>query len=499
MDMAYDMDQHTGPEATTEWLERWAAAEFGADVSESTASILNQYSILVGRRKYELLSNLPFAFSTVHYDEAEKNLDSWELLLEETQTIYDSLDEPTRIAFFQMVLHPILAGKTVVELYTKVALNALYYQQGRASTNLLAQQAHEAFTTDAEITDRYHNLNGGKWDSFVNQVHIGYTSWDDPPNNQNIMPSLRYIAPPTVPGLLGVAVQGTTAAFPNVNSIKLRSVDPFMPPTESRYIDIFSRKNATVSYTISSNASYVTVSNDEGSIGPSEDSLDRRSKISVDWEDAPRGLSWVNLTVNASDDSQAFLILPVNKTSIPADFSGFVESNGVVSIEAYHYTTSTEKNGVSYVEVPHYGRTLSGVKPWPVTMETQDPATGPALIYSLYTTTTSKTPRLIISLGSSHNHDPTRWIKFAYSIDGSEPVTVQPVPADPPFRERPAWSKAVVENGWTSTIQLKSAIEAGVHEISIWLLEPGVVLQKLALDMGGYQTTALGPPESWSV
>lgn len=500
MDMAYDMERHGKPDATTNWLTRWAGTEFGSDVADDTASVMNRYGMLVGRRKYELLSNLPFAFSTLHYDEAEENLAQWKELLDEAEAIYDGLDEATQIAFFQMVLHPILAGKTVVELYTKTALNALYKQQGRASTNRLAQQANDAFAADAEITDQYHSLNGGKWNSFVDQVHIGYTSWNDPPNNQNIMPALQSIEPPAADsGLLGVAVQGSAVAYPEADVLTLRSVDPSMPPSESRYIDIFSRGNATGTFTVSSNASYVTVSLEEGPIGRCKNTQDIRNEISVDWEKAPSGLSWVELTVDASDDSQASLLLPVNKTSIPADFSGFVESNGVVAIEASHYTTAGEKNGVSYIEIPHYGRTLSGVKPWPVTMETQDPSTGPALSYSVYTTTTSKSPRLIVSLGSSHNHDPTRLIKFAYSIDGGEPVTIRPVAADPPYKERPAWSKAVVENGWTSVVDLGATIEDGAHEILIWLLEPGVVLQKIALDMGGYQSTALGPPESANV
>lgn len=498
MDMAYDMERHSSPEATTEWLKRWAASEFGSEVASSTAAVMNQYGILVGRRKYELLSNLPFAFSTVHYDEAERNLASWELLLNDAETIYNGLDDKTRIAFFQMVLHPILAGKTVVELYTKTALNALYYQQGRASTNVLAQQARDAFAQDAEITDQYHSLNGGKWASFVDQVHIGYTSWNDPPNNENIMPSVRDLGEPTVPGPFGVAIQGSTSVFPDVDSLNLRSVDPFMPPAESRYVDIFLRENSTTAYDITSNVSYVTVSNQKGTVGPSGDGLDVRSAITVDWEEAPDGLSLVQLTVSGSGDSEASLILPVNKTSIPADFSGFVESNGVISIEAAHFSVAEEKNGVSYVKIPHYGRTKSAVKAWPVTMATQNPADGPALTYSIYTTTTSSSPRLIVYLGSSHNHDPTRWLKFAYAIDDSEPVTVRPVPADPPYKEGQAWSKAVVENGWTSTIQLGAAIEPGAHKLSLWLLEPGVVLQKVALDLGGYHSTALGPPESWT-
>src|SRR3546814_4277646 len=52
-----------------------------------------------------------------------------------TQAVYDTLDETAQISFFQLILHPILAGKTVVDLYTQTAINKLYHQQGRASTN----------------------------------------------------------------------------------------------------------------------------------------------------------------------------------------------------------------------------------------------------------------------------------------------------------------------------------------------------------------------------
>ncbi|KAL4865075.1 hypothetical protein BDV12DRAFT_211234 [Aspergillus spectabilis] len=500
MDMAYDMDRHSTPESTTAWVKQWATREFNQRIANVTAEILNEYGILVGRRKYELLSERPYAFSTVHYNEAERHLAQWEGLLNKTQSAYNSLDQATRTPFFEMVLHPVLAGKTVVDLYTKAALNSLYYQQGRISTNLLAQQAHDLFAQDTQIMNRYHTIKGGKWNHFVDQVHIGYTSWNDPANNTNVMPPLNYTTEMEGAELLGVAIQQSTLDYFENDALELLSVDPFMPTTDLRYIDIFARKNQTVSYTISSNASYVGVSHAKGLLIAPGTTSDIRSIINVDWETAPDGLSYVELIVNANNDSETTtLILPVNKNSIPADFVGFVESNGVVSIEASHYTAAETKNGISYVEIPYYGRTLSGVKPWPVTMGTQYPNTGPALKYSLYTTTSSTTARLIVSLGASHNHDPTRWIKFAYALDGAEPVTVRPVSADPPYKEGAAWRKAVVENGWTSEIELGTEITVGSHELLLWLLEPGVVLQKVVLDMGGYQDTTLGPPESKKV
>jgi hypothetical protein len=35
--------------------------------------------------------------------------------------------------------------------------------------------------------------------------------------------------------------------------------------------------------------------------------------------------------------------------------------------------------------------------------------------------------------------------------------------------------------------------------LRIWELEPGVVLQKVVVDLGGVRKSYLGPPESWRV
>lgn len=43
------------------------------------------------------------------------------------------------------------------------------------------------------------------------------------------------------------------------------------------------------------------------------------------------------------------------------------------------------------------------------------------------------------------------------------------------------------------------SIGHGQHELKVWLLEPGLVLQKIVVDIGGLQSSCLGPPESVQV
>jgi hypothetical protein len=172
LDMAYDMSNFMTPDSTDTWLNAWATREFGETVARHTAEIMATYGTLIIRRKYELLDNSPFLYSTVNYDEAETVLAQWAAMQDKAQAVYDKLDAATQIPFFEMVLHPVMAGRVVQQVYINAARNKAYAAQKRMSTNELAADVKTTYAQDAVIQKRYHSLLDGKWNHMVSNIPV---------------------------------------------------------------------------------------------------------------------------------------------------------------------------------------------------------------------------------------------------------------------------------------------------------------------------------------
>jgi hypothetical protein len=159
MDLAYNTPQW-GYDSTSTWLKLWATREFGPKHAENIGLVMDKYGVLAARRKYELLHTS--VYSVLNYREAETVLDEWESLAGEALAIYQDLPSSFQAAFFEVALHPILAGWTVYKIHIGAATNALHIEQRRNSANQVAQQVLSDFATDAAITKRFHTILGGK-------------------------------------------------------------------------------------------------------------------------------------------------------------------------------------------------------------------------------------------------------------------------------------------------------------------------------------------------
>ncbi|MCJ1442072.1 MAG: hypothetical protein MMC23_002564 [Stictis urceolatum] len=504
-DLAYDMPSMSSPDSTSKWLKLWAEREFGPEVADDAATAMNTYGFLAARRKYELLD--PTIYSIDNYGEADTVLGEWKDLVDLAQGIYDKLDDATKVAFFELVLQPSLSGYAVHQVHINAAKNQEYAYEWRTSANTYAQRTLDAFAEDASITKRYHSLLNGKWNHILDQTHIGYNWWQQP--MRNVAPALSYTQATEVSlgGEMGVTAEAHNGSAPgdsiynpaNSNSTQIMPpLDPYGP--SSRYLDIYSRGPGTFSYKVSTGASWVTATPSSGSLSGTGNASDQRVRFSVDFASAPPGTTWVQINVTSSSNYGSFgapiAWLPVHNTAVSSSFHGFVESDGHVSMEAEHTSLNTSAGNTSYQIIPGYGRTLSGVQLTPVTADSQNPGSGPRLEYKFFAFSSVDNANVTMYTGTGLNTLLYRPLKYALALDDGEPLVKQAVPG---YRlgqfPLPWWTKATADAAFVNSTTV-GRVEGGEHTLKVWLLEPGLVLQKLVLDLGGVRASYLGPPES---
>ena len=449
----------------------WAEREFGPTYAREIASMVSRYTKYNGRRKPELLE--PGTYSLENYGEANTVLADWKNLTAAAELIYQRLPEKARDAFFELVLFPIRACAQVNELYIAAARNRLYASQGRASTNDYAARVRQLFQADADLSATYnHTLAGGKWDHMMDQTHIGYTGWQQP--DTNVMPAVTEI-------------QNGEAAKMGVAPFALQ-FDAFNQPR--RYVDVFNRGRAPFEFSAAASAPWIVLRATRGTVRKEE-----RLEVSVDWNQAPWGAAVGSVKVSGADsDPVDIKVTSFRPREVTRDtLRGFVEADGYVSIEAAHFTKRIGDAGPVHWEViPDYGRTASGVTILPCTAASVTPPRySPSLEYQMYLFD-PHTVQVRTIIGPSLNFVPGRGLRFAIAFDDQPPQIVDALAQN----SQHDWEESVKDNVRT-VVSTHSLAGSGYHVLKYWMVDPGVVLEKIVVDLGGLKPSYLGPPESF--
>jgi hypothetical protein len=455
----------------------WAAREFGPERAAEIASLVSGYTKFNGRRKPELLD--ANTFSVLNYGEADRVYAEWQNLADEADKISNELPPDRRDAFFELVLYPVKASAVVNQLYIAAGKNRLYAAQGRASANDLAVEARALFAEDAKLSDEYnHTLLNGKWNHMMDQTHIGYTFWNEPP--LNAMPAVSEVQPAPTPRM-GVAAEDASYA---------RSPLPFdVFDQETRYIDVFNQGTGTFEFTATSDQPWIIVAPGNGTT-----SKDQRVAVSVDWAKAPAGRTNGVITFQQQGGASVQVRLEAFKPETPSRDSadGFVESDDVVSIEAEHFTGQHTTTSAAWKKLPDYGATLSAMTIFPVDAPSVEPPAPAATIeYKMYLFESGEFNVETI-LAPALNYVPGRGLRFAIAFDDRPPLVVDALAAN----TRADWEQAVSDG--VRKIQTTLAVDApGWHTLKVSMVDPGVVLEKIVVSHGSLKPSYLGPPESF--
>ena len=188
LDYAWNPEK-IGIDDLQKYTEQWAATQFGNTHAKKIAAIISRYLKYNGRRKPELLDEN--TYSIENYNEFENVTTGYRNLLSKAEKINNALPVEYRDAYFQLVLHPVKACANLHELYYNVALNRKAYKNKYEVANEYADKTKQLYINDSLITLQYHQLANGKWNHMMDQTHIGYSYWQQPPAQK--MPEVKYV------------------------------------------------------------------------------------------------------------------------------------------------------------------------------------------------------------------------------------------------------------------------------------------------------------------
>jgi len=487
--LTYAWDPARWPvERLDEFSRAWAAREFGPAHAAEVAALVNGYTKLNGLRKPEMLA--PDTFSLVNYGEAERVLAQWHDLVARAEKLQRAIPPAARDAYFQLVLYPVKASANAVELYVAAGRNRLYTRQGRAAANTQIEIAREHFGRDAALADEYHALGGGRWNHMMAQIKFGYTYWQTP--DIESMPPLSEVRAPVAPSM-AIAIEGAEAAWPSYGAGR-----PVLPALDaiqrgSRWIEVFNRGRRPFTYKATPSHPWVRVAPASGTVDEMV-----RLKVTVDWDAVPVGDTEATIRIEGGAGGPYTVMLPVRSPEVPAGgFDAFVVTDNHIAIEAPQFDRAVTDGEVSWKVLADFGRTQGGVMPVPVLAAARQPGgASPRLEYDTWFFEPGEVA-VELHCAPSLDFQPGEGLRVAVSFDDEAPQILQLGT----WSTLQAWEVAVAE-GVRRISSRHTLREAGRHTLKVWMVTPGVVLERIVVDAkpaapgrrGGVRPSYLGPP-----
>lgn len=484
LDMAWNPQRWT-PDNLRQYLVQWAQRDLDPRFAEPVADLMMEYYRLGFTRRPEHLiqryGDGPFQyswFSHDHYnDEAQQRLDRYAALAERARAIYEKIPLDRKDAFFQLVLYPVQCSHRMNQkvIYADKSMRCAAW--GSAAAGQYARQARAAAKRIIELTEHYNTgllTAGDKWNYMM--------SWAPGPwgrqRHQFEMPPVSDFVGLGAP-TLGLALEGGDA----------RNLADLSVYTQGRrFVDLFNKGKGTIRWKAEPSQPWIKIKPASGSFA-----TEQRIWITVDWNRAPKGKDVKATIAVRSDGGEQQVAVPVFNPQAPPRHAvkGYVESHGCVSMEAEHFARRNDRGGAGWRAVEGLGRSGDSVTVLPATVASysepaQISAHSPSMEYD-FTLFHTGDLRLDVDCLPTLSVGPGRGARLAVSIDGSQPRILTTI-------ARTGQSRLTNLRRFTETIKID---KPGKHTLTVWMVDPGVVVDKIVLHTKTPPTSYSGPPESY--
>jgi hypothetical protein len=177
---------------------------------------------------------------------------------------------------------------------------------------------------------------------------------------------------------------------------------------------------------------------------------------------------------------------------------GFIESDGYVSISAANYSRAINPGNTTWQILKNYGRTANGITLFPAVIAQQEATeAAPHLEYLVSLNDTGRV-KVLAYLAPTIDYSGGKELHYAVAFDDEKPQILNSTLR----KEGEYWvndnsAKVMMDNSRIEQ-SIHTISQQGTHTLKFWIMDKGIVLQKLVIDCGGLKSSELGPPESYN-
>ncbi|MGH7574462.1 MAG: glycosyl hydrolase 115 family protein [Longimicrobiales bacterium] len=509
--LAWDIDAY-GPTDAKRFLVEFFTENFGPENAAAIADVMHDYFLLNHVRKPEHMGwtgvypNTPVQYTELshwaHGDEARRRLEAFDRLQSRAEAIADRLPPEYHDTYFELVVYPVRGAANMNRrvLYAEMSRYAAIWRLPVANT--YAELAREAYAQIQADTETYNNeIAGGKWQRMMVANPRRLPVYGPPSVTEvNVQgePSLVVRAEgsivPASP-VRGDANLTMDSAPASMLSHAALTEGPDRLPTLNRYtrrnafIDLFNAGADSVDWQAEASEDWVELSQRQGTFDRHQ-----RMEVGVDYGRAPRGETLEASIAITSGDRTYRLNLPVRNPSADLPPGTYIQENGAISIDAERFGQREPApegparwdviDGVGYSGgvVGLFPRLIDG--PMPLAPG----KTAPVLSYPLHVFEGGDVAITFRALPTHEIHDGHE-LALAYAVDGGEPQTVR-------FRQGndehdPVWQRNVLRGAMIATAKVR--LTRGRHTLTVYGVDPSVVLDRIEMTFGEVAPSYLGP------
>lgn len=490
LDMAWDIDAYNFENSYT-YDADFLSTIFGEKYKEDLQDIISSFYLLGFQHKPEAMGwgfewnssnsreqivNTDFSF--INYNEAENRMKEYDRIADKSETIYNSLPEVYKPAFYELVFYPVKGAALMNKKMLTAQQNRWYALQGRASTQFYADKAKSYHDSIQYYTDRYNSMLDGKW-NYMMALAPGWTA------TYQLMPPTDTIQV-THGEDMRIFIPGKDTDYGVTSLNVLPCLNPYT--RKNSFIELYNRGDKAFNWEVTTKDSWIRLDKNTG-----KTLLQDRISVSVDWSEAPVGTNITGEIKITSGNKTEKVYLPVFNPLTPAaeDLNGmYVEDKGYVSVNAGLFHRKQENKDIKIRTVKGLGYENECVQLGEATKPSQDTwdiKNTPKAEYDFFTFSAGTVAVYIYALPlfPVNSESDTR---YGIMIDNG--MVHWMTTAAKEYSSQ--WKLNVARNSAVSMVNLNIE-KPGKHTLKLLCGDPGMIIQKVVIDFGGMKRSYLGP------